>query len=189
VQEAREFEERLRLAASRKLFRVLEVNCAFADEAARRLARDLGLVEVSLDRAILRAADAVTREWEIPDPEVLSDADRAGPSGPDWANLRELMQESAARVVREVVAKNESVLLTQPGMLARYRLDGVLTTLLEATQKDDGPAVFLLVPAFEELGPAAIDGVPEPMAIPQSSPAQRLRVPESWIENRHRAGG
>jgi hypothetical protein len=99
------------------------------------------------------------------------------------------MRESADRVVRDLVSKNESVLLTQPGLLARYRLDSFLTTLLEATQKDDGPAVFLLVPAYDELGPAPIDAVPDPMPIPQSSPAQRLRVPESWIENRHRADG
>jgi serine/threonine protein kinase len=189
VQEAREFEERLRLAASRKLFRVLEVNCAFADEAAKRLSRELGVDEVSLDRRILHEATVVAREWEIPDATVLSDADRAGPSGPDWPNLRDLMRESADRVVREIVAKNESVLLTQPGLLGRYRLDGFLTTLLEATQRDDGPAVFLLVPAYADAGPAPIDAIPEPMPIPQSSPAQRLRVPESWIENRHRAGG
>jgi serine/threonine protein kinase len=189
VQEAREFDERLRLAANRKLFRVVEVNCAFADEAAKRLSRDLGIAEVSLDRGILRAAAAVAREWEIPDPSVLSEADRQGPSGPDWHNLRDLMRESAERVVRELVAKNESVLLTQPGLLGRYRLDGFLTTLLEATQQDDGPAVFLLVPAYDDPGPAPIDAVPEPMPIPQSSPAQRLRVPESWIENRHRADG
>jgi hypothetical protein len=116
-------------------------------------------------------------------------AEALGPSGPDWPNLRDLMRESADRVVRDLVSKNESVLLTQPGLLARYRLDSFLTTLLEATQKDDGPAVFLLVPAYDELGPAPIDAVPDPMPIPQSSPAQRLRVPESWIENRHRADG
>ncbi|XXY16176.1 protein kinase [Sorangium sp. So ce216] len=187
VQEAREFDERLRLAASRKLFRVIEVNCAFADDAASWLSRDLGIEPVSLDRAILRAAEAVAREWEIPDRDVLDDADRAGPTGPDWANLRDLMRESAERVVRDLVAKNASVLLTQPGLLARYRLDGVLATLIEATQKDDGPAVFLLVPAYDDLGPAPIDAVPTPMPIPQSSPAQRLRLPESWIRNRHRA--
>ena len=62
-----------------------------------------------------------------------------------------------------------------------------ITTLLEATQRDDGPAIFLLVPAYDDPGPAPIDAVPDPMPIPQTSPAQRLRVPESWIENRHRA--
>jgi serine/threonine protein kinase len=189
VQEAREFDERLRLAARRRLFRVIEVNCAFADEVAARLTRDLGVRKVSLDREILRAADGVIREWEIPDPAVLSDADHRGASGPDWQNLRDLMRESAERVVRDLVARSESVLLTQPGLLGRYRLDGVLTSLIEATQKDDGPAVFLLVPAFDDPGPAPIDAVPEPMPVPQTSPAQRLRVPASWIENRHRAAG
>jgi hypothetical protein len=147
---------------------------------------------VSLARLLLREAAgglaARPAHVTLPDPQVLSDADRAGPSGPDWPNLRDLMRESAERVVRDLVAKNESVLLTHPGLLARYRLDGVLATLVEATQRDDGPAVFLLVPAYLDPGPAPIDAVPQPMPIPQISPAQRLRVPESWIENRHRAG-
>ena len=60
----------------------------------------------------------------------------------------------------------------------------MLQKLYDASQQDDGPAVFLVVPSPAQ-GAAVIEGL-RPLSVPVTSPAQRLRPPQSWIENRHR---
>jgi hypothetical protein len=78
------------------------------------------------------------------------------------------------------------LLLTHPGLLARYQLDDCLQRLIDAAGRGSGLAVLLLVPAFSQTGPTAIQGRPHNLAIPMVSPAQQLLVPVSWIENAHR---
>ncbi|WP_437338438.1 BREX system serine/threonine kinase PglW [Sorangium sp. So ce394] len=185
-QEKREFHERIRSAARRRAFRVLEVAAAHAGKAAEELSRVLGSEPISLEREILRTFfDEVVREHEIEDPSVIVDTDRKGPDGSaDWAMLTDLVEESASRVVGRLVTRKDTLLLTQPGLLARYRLDRPLHALLQATQRDDGPGIFLLVPSYSEPSAApVIDAPTGPLPIPLSSPAQRLRIPDAWIPN------
>ena len=184
-QEKREFHERIKSAARRRAFRVLEVAAAHAETAAAELSRVLGAPPISLEREILSALDDVVREHEIEDRSVIVETDRRGPDGStDWGMLTDLVEQAANRVVTGLAARSDTLLLTQPGLLARYKLDGPLHTLLLATQRDDGPGIFLLVPAYS--GPAAaaiIDAPTGPLAIPLSSPAQRLPIPDAWITN------
>ncbi|AUX42290.1 protein kinase [Sorangium cellulosum] len=184
-QEKSEFHERIRSAARRRAFRVLEVAAANAGKAAEELSRVLGSEPISLEREILRTLDEVVREHEIEDPSVIGDTDRKGPDGSaDWAMLTDLVEESASRVVGRLVTRTDTLLLTQPGLLARYKLDRPLHALLQATQRDDGPGIFLLVPSYSEPSAApVIDAPTGPLPIPLSSPAQRLRIPDAWITN------
>ncbi|WP_437593491.1 BREX system serine/threonine kinase PglW [Sorangium sp. So ce1000] len=185
-QEKHEFHERIRSAARRRAFRVLEVAAAHAGKAAEELSRVLGSEPISLEREILRTFfDEVVREHEIEDLSVIADTDRKGPDGSaDWAMLTDLVEESAKRVVGRLVTRKDTLLLTQPGLLARYKLDSPLYALLQATQRDDGPGVFLLVPSYSEPSAApVIDAPTGPLSIPLSSPAQRLRIPDAWITN------
>ena len=91
-----------------------------------------------------------------------------------------LVKRAMPKVEEQLSSAGSTVLLVYPGLLARYdRLD-LLERLRDRVGRPGGPAgLWLLLPAQQPL----IDG----KAVPLLSPAQRVYVPESWIENRHRA--
>jgi serine/threonine protein kinase len=182
-QAKREFQGRLESAKRSRSFRVLEVAAAEAANAEAKLSRVLDVRPISLEREILHALDDVIREREIADPSIVFDTDRKGPDGSeDWTTLTELMQDCAGRVTGRLVQETGTLLLTQPGILARYRLDAALHELLSATQRDDGPGIFLVVPGLSEPSPVPVIHAPHgALAIPLSSPAQRLPIPEVWL--------
>lgn len=179
----REFEERVRTAARNRSFRVLEVAAALAERAGAELAQMLGVPATSIEREVLDALDEVVREHDGLDPQVVYDTDRLGPNASeDWAMLTDFMEQSASRVMGELAQRKGTVVLTQPGILARYQLSSALHTLLQATQRDDGPGVFLVVPSLSDASPTPIIHAPHgPLPIPLSSPGQRLPIPEVWI--------
>jgi len=78
------------------------------------------------------------------------------------------------------------LLLTDPGLLARYDLLGILDELREATRKPKADQVlrtlWVLVPADD---PAALPTV-SGKAVPVTSIAERLALPSAWLENVHR---
>lgn len=188
AQEAQEFDDRLRLAAEKGSFRVVEVSSPYADAAAEELGRRLKVQPRSLERELLEGALQLAEEFGV-ELEVVYAADREGPSGPHWSNLRKLIVESAERLGQSLrEEKGKRLVLTHPGMLARYHLEGFLRGLWESSQRDDGPAVFLVVPAHSDAGPASIHGVTESLVIPTTSAAQRMQVPETWLANLHRGG-
>ena len=88
--------------------------------------------------------------------------------------------------MRAAAAPPCPLVLTQPGILARYRLDDVLGSLVEHAQRDDAPPIFLVNPTDDASEWARIDSGTEPMVVPIPSQAQRLKVPEPWLRNIHR---
>ncbi len=187
VQEAEEFEQTLRMAAQKSLFKVLDVNRAHAEDAAAELGLRLRVEPRSLERELIAAAWELMRELKVEEAVVL-EADRAGPEGPVWMNLLQLMRLAADRLAAKLLAEKKPVVLKDPGLVARYRLDGLLEKLVRAAQDDNAPAVLLLNPVVDADGPQPIDAVTESLTIPVTAPAQRLHVPESWIRNLHRGG-
>jgi hypothetical protein len=185
VQEAEEFEQTIRLAAQKSLFKVLDVNRAHAEDAAAELGLRLRVEPRSLERELIATAWELMREKEIEEAAVL-EADRVGPEGPAWMNLLQLMRLAADRLAARLLTEKKPVILKDPGVVARYRLDGLLERLVRAAQDDGAPAVLLLNPVVSANGPQPIDAVTEPLTIPVTAPAQRLHVPESWIQNLHR---
>jgi|CZKU01.1.fsa_nt_gi hypothetical protein len=88
--------------------------------------------------------------------------------------------------VEQLLSVGETVLLTQPGILARYGLEGPLHALREASQRDVEPrAVFLLLPIFDEPGPTPRinAGALPPLPISLTSAAQRVRISAAWLAN------
>ena len=75
------------------------------------------------------------------------------------------------------------MLLVYAGLLARYEQMDLLERLRDKIGRRDGiPGLWLLVPGDHQ---ALMDG----KAVPVLSPGQRARIPESWLENKHRANG
>ena len=84
------------------------------------------------------------------------------------------------KVEEQLCAAGPTVLLVHPGLLARYDNLDLLERLRDRVGRPGGPAgLWLLLPGQQPL----IDGKAGPLL----SPAQRVPVPESWLENRHRA--
>jgi hypothetical protein len=104
----------------------------------------------------------------------------ATPHNGDWAKLMLLVGRAMPRVEQQLTSAGSTLLLVHPGLLARYdRLD-LLERLRDRVGRAGGPkGLWLLLPAQQPL----ICG----KAVPLLSPAQRVYVPDGWIENRHRA--
>lgn len=195
VQQAREFEQRLKLFVQRRLYRVLLASTKLAEAAAEQLEHSLGVPTLSLDRALLAAMAQVMAEQQV-EPQVVYEADRLGPGGPDWGALKQLMAQAAERVLAELRKAQAPQVLIHPGLLARYQLHEFLAGLLELSKRDDAPAILLLVPTFEDkglpaivgsaAGTAAPSGDGSVLPIPTTDGAPALTVPEPWVLNYHR---
>jgi hypothetical protein len=180
--ERSEFETRIRLALEQRALRVLEVNANYADRLAERLQKRFQLVTRSIEGDLLAALQRRMTEDGV-EPDVVYDADRRGPAGEDWRPLAALAVAAGDDVLRDLRSAREPMLLTRPGLLARYGLEDFLKGLLDAAQADDFPALFLVVPAVEGQGGAPIDGGPgvAQLPVPVTVPSQRLRVPRAWL--------
>jgi hypothetical protein len=172
-----EFEEKLRITRDRKTLKVLGVNAAYAQIAALALTRTFGLRRVSLDQALSEAIHAVMKEQEVKD-DVLYAADAAGPGGDDWPELRSVVEQAAERVAQQLFPADEPLLLVQPGLLARYRLNGFLRRLLEASRDPKCAALLLLVPSRDRGGVPKIN---ETLVIPEVGQPQTLWIPSAWL--------
>lgn len=180
---ANEFARDISVRERRGSFCVLEVQPSRAKAAAEELERRLSVKRVSLDAALLKSMDAVIAENDV-DSSTVSAADRTGPAGDEWPNLRSLMEQASDRVLAELFTHTQPLVLTDPGLLARYRLARFLKQLVDHSREDETPAVFLLVPSDDDAGGGV--RIPHPagdLPVPLTSPAQHLRVPESWLKN------
>lgn len=186
--EAREFARDIEVRQKRGSFCVLEVPAGRARATAEELERRLAVAPISIESVLLKWMDAFMTDQGI-DADIVLAADRAGPAGGEWPNLKQLMVEAAKGAYDELTAQRGPLVLTDPGLLARYGLGDFLKKLVVRSRADDTPAVFLIVPAADEAGGGVriVHPVGD-LPIPLTSPAQHLRVPETWLENLDRGG-
>ena len=182
--EAQAFEDALARGVESGRFRVVQVRADIAEGAAGRLAERLQVSPASLDRAMWHAIQRKAAELEV-DPTVILATDRLGPKAPEWPQLRQLVELAAAEVVDELLAQREHTqLLVHPGVLARFELRDPLYALSTRAQNEEGAAVVLVVPSHADgLAPSINNLLP----VPTVAGSQRLRMPESWLKNAHRA--
>jgi hypothetical protein len=182
--EAHAFHETLRTSVERGRFRVLQVVADQADIAAELLGESLGVGARSLDQSlwthIQRQCEA--RRVEI---ERVMEADREGPQGTHWPLLLKLVQAAAGSMMEEILGQRiEPQVLVHPGALARYGLARELDLLVQRAEAEDGAAILLVLPCHDDGSPPSINNR---LPVPAPLPGQRLRVPRSWLENKHRA--
>lgn len=177
-----EFEERLRITRDRKTLKVLGVVANYAQTAALKLTRSLGIRRVSLDDVLSAAIHDVMKELEVSS-ETFYLTDLKGAYGDDWPELRQVAQQAAVRVASQLFPAPEPLLLVQPGLLARYHLTSFLRRLLDASRDPNCAALFLLVPSRDQAGVPKIN---ETLVIPEVGLPQTLWIPGEWL-NRHDA--
>ncbi|MBL9101054.1 MAG: protein kinase [Myxococcales bacterium] len=176
---SRAFETRLAAAVRDREPLLLAVSPFFADLAAAELSRVLQRPAVALDRLLLAALDDVARAYEI-DPSVLRETDLAGPSGPEWPNLCRVAAEAAERVAAELFPARAPLLLTRPGLVARWQLTGLLQRMIQSTREPGAAALFFLIPCNRAYF------IEDALPVPGLPASQRLQVPDPWLLNEGR---
>ena len=181
IADARQFEERLRHGIKEGSFYTLLVNPKYYQRAYQELSRRFPIELVDFEELFLRAlrqvVDKAGAKW---DAVVSADAI---PGDGKWDKLMVLVKRAIPIVEEQIGSAKKPMLVIYAGLLARYGQMVLLERLRDRIGRRDGiPGLWLLVPGDHH---ALMDG----KAIPLIGRGQQVRIPESWIGNRHRAGG
>jgi len=181
---ARQLEVKLETAARSGGFLALSCGVRLARPVETELLRRFDLERLSLDALLVTAmrdqAQALKVSWPL-----VSRADGDGPGGgADWNRLLQLVNRAIPAVRERILTATRPMLLVDPGLLGRYRLQGLLADLQHAVSRPGGPpGLWMLVPMVIP-GPPAIDG----FIVPTVTAAQWAVVPQAWATNLHRTG-
>lgn len=175
------FEQRLRASIDNHSFLVLTVAVPRATLAARLLTERFPVQVLSFDALMIRHMKAFTDEKRI-DWRVVLRADGVAPdqraASRDWGNLQRVVKAVLPRIQAELSGASKHVLLTDPGLLARYEQMSFITELQSATGRPGGPpGLWLLIPSDGQQHRPMLDGQP----VPVYTSAQWARVPDSWL--------
>jgi hypothetical protein len=149
--------------------------------AERLLAERFPVQVSSLDELLIRHMKAYTAEKRI-DWQVVLRADGVTRSeraaSRDWGNLQRVVKAVLPRIQAELSASAKFVLLTDPGLLARYDQMSYITELQSITGRPGGPpGLWLLVPSDVQHQKPMLDGQP----VPVFARGQWARVPDIWL--------
>ena len=177
-EDVQDFDRRIRYAIEHGSFLALGVEPKLLQSAVRRLTRKYQVANESLEALLIQemrnAATKVGADWN-----VVRKADAAGPEGGDWRTLLMLVGRAIPEVERRLAQADRPLLLSYPGLLARYEQLGVLQRLQQSAGRPGGPpAVLVLVAADGQHQLPMIDG----QALPVISSNQWLPVPGAWIQ-------
>jgi serine/threonine protein kinase len=184
AQRAAAFQDQLDRGVAAGRFRVVQVRADIASHATDALAAALRTQALSLDEALTAAIRKVAQELSV-DWKNIEAADRAGPEGPDWQLLLELVRQATDRLVDDLLKRREQTLvLAWPGALARYSLSSALTRIVDGAERGDAPAILLVVPSHADGTAPSINGR---LPVPAPLPSQRLVMPDAWLANAHKS--
>jgi len=178
---ARQFDERLRNASERRELRVLAVHADRAREAALSLGKRLGASPVAFDQQLVAAIHQQAHSGGVKNLDVIHLADLEGKTGVHWRNLSSLVERAADSLAATLLPPKAPLLLVQPGLIARYRLEVFARKLMDRAQTAEAP-IFLLVPTHDTGGIPTINGE---FAIPGLLASQVLWVSLAWLTNQH----
>jgi hypothetical protein len=132
VLDARAIEDKIIYAAERGIFLALTVEPRRAGDAEGELLRRFPREQVSLERLMLRALRAEAEARRVHWPKALA-ADAVSRDSLDFKNLLRLASRAAPRVRDQVLGLPAPMLLTRPGLIARYDLMDMLVTFSQAS--------------------------------------------------------
>jgi serine/threonine protein kinase len=181
---AEQAHERLQRHAANGGYLVLTVNPRSQHRAIEQLIPYHPTV-VDLDGWIIGAMRRHASERNIKWDQAILAADAAGPGGDRWDKLRTVVTDAVAPLASEILNEHEHVLLTHPGLLARYDRLGLLDELRERTrQHAKGQrlrTLWVLIPTDDPAAGPRLAG----KAIPVTTAAEHMALPDPWLENLH----
>ncbi len=171
IADARQFEERLRRGIKEGSFYTLLVNPKYYQRACQELCRRFPIELVDFEELFLKAlrqvVDKAGAKW---DAVVSADAT---PGDGKWDKFMILVKRAIPIVETQIGSAKKPMLVIYAGLLARYGQMAMLERL-----RDRIPGLWLLVPGDHQ---ALLDG----NAIPLIGRGQQVRIPESWLGNKH----
>ncbi|WP_058553873.1 BREX system serine/threonine kinase PglW [Thiohalocapsa sp. ML1] len=176
-----QLDRRLRHSIEHGQFLALTVSPARCLAAERTLAARFALDVLSLDRLLIRHMQAFAADKQVDWRMVLAAdavpaAERA--ESRDWANLQRVVRAALPGVSAALAAAPRHVLLTNPGLLARYDQLALLGALCEQTGRPGGPpGLWVLIPTDGQSTKPMLDGRP----VPVFTTAQWARLPDLWL--------
>ena len=177
--DARQFEERLQRSLKEGAFLALLVNPKRFEQACKELCRRFPLQLVDLEGLFLDALQAISAAKKV-NWELVLQTD-ATPNHGDWDKLLMLVRGAMPAIEEQLLRIERTALVIYPGLLARYEQMDLLSRLSQKVGRSDGiPGLWLLIPGDHQ---AMLDGKPVPLI----GPGQRAKIPESWLQNLHRA--
>ncbi len=140
------------------------------------------LTRVNFDALLLGAlreqAQAARIDWN-----VVLQADAADHGTRHWINLQRLVQRTLPALRQALLFSPSPILLVSAGLLARYDLMRLATEMEEhAGRPGHTFSAWLLLPTSQQ-GLPVMDGV----AVPLINNTHALALPQTWVENKHRA--
>lgn len=163
-------------------FLALTVRPSQMEKAKRKLCSEFTLKPISFDELLLRHLHQLCDGMaNPPNWQVVLKADDSERSSSDWHNLQRLVQRVLPAMADEIRATGQSVLLTEPGLMARYNLVNTwlndLRGHLDAGNNSHG--LILLVAADAQQSAAVIDTITVPKGAGSN---QFARLPSSWLQ-------
>ena len=182
AREIRQFTQTLQTAIDSARFLALSVRPSQWRQAKARLCESFGFHTVSFDELLLRHLHQLCDGMANPPSwQVVLKADAADRSSVDWSRLQGLVRRVLPAMAEEVKAADGPVLLTDPGLIARYGLvDGWLNDLRQHLLAGGQVHALVLLVVNDVATPGAvIDGV----AVPSGAGSKEFaRIPSAWIE-------
>jgi hypothetical protein len=177
-------EGKLNHAAKNGAFLALTVHPGRIEQACEELLRRFPIERCDVDALFLslmkQQAERGGANWQV----VLK-ADAAPPDSLDWKNLNVLIDRCLPDIKEAMRSPNETKLLVNPGLLARYSRMNILAELAGEVGRTDGVhGIWVLVPASDQNPLPTINQEAIPMITGNLS--QQARINEAWLANKHR---
>lgn len=166
-------EARLAEAFERGSPQVLKVKARDQVEAEAWLQQRFGLRVRSLEGMLMQELRRLCQEHEIPWEETVLVADRQGPQGADWGNLRGLAEQACQTVAEGLSREREVLILKRFSLWARFGQLHRVGELLQHSGRREGPAAVVLLAPHSE-GLPTVDGQPVPLP-PATAPLEWSR--------------
>ena len=146
----------------------------------------LGAVQVDADRIVIDALRAEAAAKGIDWDRAILATDAEGPDGSRWPRLLTVRTRERRVPPLRAAEGPEHVVLTHPGLLARYDLFGVLDDLRERTTRiaEDGQTLrtlWVLIPTDDPTAAPSLAG----RAVPITTATEHLALPDVWLRNLH----
>jgi hypothetical protein len=170
---AREFERALAAAYKTPSYLALFTASKNVRRAEEILRRRFPMGVFNLDSEIIAAmrgcAQRLGADWDV----VLC-ADAAPSESQDWRRLQQLLRQALPAVEEKLRARKGPLLVTYPGLLARY---GEMNLLARLSDGRLAHSLWVLVAGDQQTGRPTIDGVP----VPAAGPNQAAEIPPAWL--------
>jgi serine/threonine protein kinase len=182
LQEIKTLQHEIQTAVDSARFLALSVKPSLVGKAKDKLLASQPFKQVSFDDLLLRHLHTLCHSMATPpDWQIVLNADKAERNSRDWQNLQRLVQRVLPGMADEIKAIKQPVLLTAPGLIARYNL--VNTWLADLRQHlvtaDDVYGLVVLIASDTQSDGAMIDGI----SVPKGAGSKEFaRIPSIWFE-------